>query len=141
MDLELYYNSRGTLVPPLQPASWGVPCQYIWNGTSGGFGFSDNQGLSDFVLLVQFGVRILISVLTFLTLILVFWYSEMERRLLVVRLHLSDSIGLFSSPLAYNLIVELIICAFHLPPGFNGIRPEFQLVTFIRLYNLIKVST
>ena len=139
VDLELYYMSRGTLVPPKQPAAWGVPCEYIWNGTNGGYGFKDNQGLSDFVKLGQFGVRILISFFTLITLVLVYWYSELERRLLVVKNHLSDNIGLFSSPLANNLVIELIVCAFHLPPGVNILKSEFQLITFVRLYNIVKV--
>jgi hypothetical protein len=71
---------------------------------------------------------------------MVIWYSELERRLLVVRNHLSDSIKLFSSPLAQGLICELVLCSFHLPPGFQGLRPEYQLITFLRLYNMVKVS-
>ena len=139
VDLELHYASLGSLRPPTRPSALGESCEYVWNGT-GGYGFRDNESLTDFLKVCQIGVRILISVLTVVTLLMVYWYSELERRLLVVRNHLSDSIGLFSSPLANNLILELSISAFHLPPKFDYLKPEFQLVTFLRLYNMIKVS-
>ena len=112
----------------------GAPCRYSWNKTdTGGFGFRDNSGLKDFLGVIQFTVRIVISTMTLFTLLLVYWYSELERRLLVVQNHLSDNIGLFSSPLAIGLYMEFIICLFHLPPGFEFLVPEFQLITFIRL--------
>ena len=69
---------------PLKTA-WGVPCQFSWNTTSGGFGFRDNQGLKDFLSLCQFGTRLLISFITLVTLTMVYWYTELERRLFVVR--------------------------------------------------------
>ena len=50
--------------------------------------------------------RFLISCLTILTLILVWWYSELERRLLVVRHHLCREMNLLCSPLAGQFILE-----------------------------------
>jgi len=138
VDLELNYALKGTQLPTDRPPAWGVPCQFSWNTTSGGFGFRDNQGLKDFLSLCQFGTRLLISFITLVTLTMVYWYTELERRLFVVRNHLSDTIGLMESPLAPKLCVELFACMIHIPPGVTAIVPEFQLFTFVRLYNITK---
>ena len=71
---------------------------------------------------------------------LIWWYTELERRLLVVKHHLSDSIRLLQSPLAPGLYLELFICFIHVPPGLtdNLVRAEWQLLTFIRLYHITK---
>ena len=45
------------------------------------------------------------------------------------------------SPLAPKLCVELFACMIHIPPGVTAIVPEFQLFTFVRLYNITKVRT
>ena len=88
---------------------------------------------------ISFSVRVTISALTVLSLCLIWWYTELERRLLVVRHHLSDSINLFNSPLASGLYVELLCCLIHVPPSVAVLRPEWQLLTFIRLYHIVKV--
>jgi len=87
---------------------------------------------------ISFSVRVTISALTVLSLCLIWWYTELERRLLVVRHHLSDSINLFNSPLASGLYIELICCLIHVPPSVAVLRPEWQLLTFIRLYHIVK---
>ena len=89
---------------------------------------------------ISFSVRVTISALTVLSLCLIWWYTELERRLLVVRHHLSDSINLFNSPLASGLYVELLCCLIHVPPSVAVLRPEWQLLTFIRLYHIVKVT-
>ena len=89
---------------------------------------------------ISFSVRVTISALTVLSLCLIWWYTELERRLLVVRHHLSDSINLFNSPLASGLYVELLCCLIHVPPSVAVLRPEWQLLTFIRLYHIVKVK-
>ena len=88
---------------------------------------------------ISFSVRVTISALTVLSLCLIWWYTELERRLLVVRHHLSDSINLFNSPLASGLYIELLCCLIHVPPSVTVLRPEWQLLTFIRLYHIVKV--
>ena len=59
---------------------------------------------------------------------------------MVVKHHLSDSIRLLQSPLAAGLYLELFICFIHVPPGVTDsiVRPEWQLLTFIRLYHITK---
>ena len=57
---------------------------------------------------VQFAVRVGILALTMLTFGLVWWYQELERRLLVVRHHLSSNVSLMCSPLMTPFSLELI---------------------------------
>ena len=57
---------------------------------------------------VQFAVRVGILALTMLTFGLVWWYQELERRLLVVRHHLSSNVSLMCSPLMTPFTLELI---------------------------------
>lgn len=69
---------------------------------------------------------------------LIWWYQELERRLLVVRHHLSEDIPLICSPLSPGLCIELFLNVFHLPPGLQ-FPSECQLIIFIRIYHIVKV--
>ena len=69
---------------------------------------------------------------------LIWWYQELERRLLVVRHHLSEEIPLLCSPLSPNLCIELLLSSIHLPPG-PSLPSECQLIIFIRIYHIVKV--
>ena len=73
---------------------------------------------------------------------LIWWYVELERRLLVARHHLQEKLSLLSSPLGPTLILELLISSLHLPPiisNWTGIKAEIQLVSFLKLYHIVKV--
>ena len=81
----------------------------------------------EYLLGVLFAVRVGISSLTILTLGLVWWYQELERRLLVVRHHLSQNVPLLCSPLMTSFVLELTVNLIHLPPGISSrTPPEFQ---------------
>ena len=72
--------------------------------------------------------------------ILLWWYAELERRLLVLRSHLSEGVYLFETPLAIHFYVELVLCMIHLPPMKSSLPIELQLNTFLRLYQVLKVN-
>ena len=84
-----------------------------WNLTTSDI--DSQQKIRNFLKGISFSVRVTISALTVLesiilqvsyymshniifkkSLCLIWWYTELERRLLVVRYHLSDSIHLFN---------------------------------------------
>jgi hypothetical protein len=140
LDIEITYAEKGKMIPPSMPPIPLQKCQYrnCWNLTTSDI--DSQQKIRNFLKGISFSVRVTISALTVLSLCLIWWYTELERRLLVVRYHLSDSIHLFNSPLAPGLYLELLCCVVHVPPclGTDMIRPEWQLVTFIRLYHIVK---
>ena len=76
--------------------------------------------------------------------IVLYWYVELERRLLVLRHAFVDEIGLIRSPLLRGYILQLLLTSFHIPPFINFfapskyLSPEFQLFTFIRLFHIMK---
>ena len=98
----------------------------------------DVQVNDEYLRGVLFAVRVGISSLTVLTLGLVWWYQELERRLLVVRHHLSQNVPLLCSPLMTSFVLELSVNFIHLPPGIDRSPPEFQLFVFIRIYHVVK---
>ena len=84
----------------------------------------------------QLESQITISLLTLVTMVLLWWYAELERRLLVLRRkvflafffiffkfssmlnsysHLSEGVYLFQTPLALHFYMELVMCMLHLP--------------------------
>ncbi|CAG5080528.1 Oidioi.mRNA.OKI2018_I69.PAR.g9631.t1.cds [Oikopleura dioica] len=146
LDIELNYKEKGDIVGVVEDTCVvkNPGCQFSWNenATQNSSILENNPGQQTkrhFFKALAFAVRVTISVLTVLTVGLIWWYSELERRLLVVRHHLSDSVNLFFSPLAGALYAELILCVIHLPPGFPKFFPtEMQLVTFARLYHIVK---
>ena len=104
-----------------------------------------------------------ITFLTLLSSIELYWYVELERRLLVLRHAFVDDIGIFRSPLLRHYIFELLITCLHIPeiyftfidwtrldwiieimikPFINFplsiLRPEFQLFSFVRLLHIMK---
>ena len=74
---------------------------------------------------------------------LIWWYVELERRLLVARHHLQERLSLILSPLGRSLLVELFISSLHLPPVIShwgpGVKAELQLISFFKLYHVVKV--
>ena len=69
--------------------------------------------------------------------LLIWWYAELERRLLVIRHHLMEEIGLMQSPLSRYYFFELCLSMIHLPP-YTQMFNEFQLVMFCRLIHVVK---
>ena len=129
-----WYDSYGMthISNRIKPPIFGKPCQF--NNSS-----SSSPQSEGYLQGVLFAVRVLISALTVLTMGLVWWYQELERRLLVVRHHLSQNVSLFCSPLMASFVLELFINGIHLPPGFESpVVPEFQLFIFIRIYHVVK---
>ena len=67
-----------------------------------------------------------------MTLILIWWYSELERRLLVLRRQLpSESTILSFSPLAFWFYLELAISSIHVPI-FSKLENDFSISFFLR---------
>ena len=137
LDIELYYKSKGSLIPPALPPKIGEPCLYRPNNRTTSR-YLDNSINEEYLRGVLFAVRVGISSLTILTLGLVWWYQELERRLLVVRHHLSQNVPLLCSPLMTSFVLELTVNLIHLPPGIQRSPPEFQLFVFIRIYHVVK---
>jgi len=85
---------------------WGMNCSYTWENANGTYSDSQVGQIKDVLGHTSTVTRFLISCLTALTLILVWWYSELERRLLVVKHHLCREMNLLCSPLAAQFILE-----------------------------------
>ena len=85
LDIELYYKSKGSLIPPDYPPRIGAPCTYRPNNYTTSRSVDEGQVNEEYLRGVLFAVRVGISSLTILTLGLVWWYQELERRLLVDR--------------------------------------------------------
>ena len=84
VDLEIHYASHGQMVKPPQPPDFGIPCHFTWNSTV----FQNGQtGLIIFSQFLSTVTRTSISVMTLISSALIWWYSELERRLLVIRHH------------------------------------------------------
>lgn len=75
---------------------------------------------------------------------LIWWYVELERRLLVARHHLQERLSLILSPLGPSLMLEIMVSALHLPPVISylgsGVKAELQLLSFLKLYHIVKVK-
>jgi len=136
LDIEIIYAIKGKMIEPMMPPIPNQRCEFQWNSTETTDASRDK--IESFLKGISFSVRVTISALTVLSLCLIWWYTELERRLLVVRHHLSDSVPLFNSPLAPGLYVELLCCIVHVPPCMNMFPPEWQLITFVRLYHIVK---
>ena len=106
IDLELYYTSRGYLSLLSRPMPWGMNCSYTWESANGTYSDFQVGQIKTVLGHTSTVTRFLISCLTALTLILVWWYSELERRLLVVKHHLCREMNLLCSPLAAQFILE-----------------------------------
>lgn len=115
LDLEIYYCSLGELIPPGRPASFGQECEYSWHkigidpdpgdGSGGTTGGNETDYMSEVpTLLLHCGytIKTLITILSCVSVLLVWWYTELERRLLVIRHHLCGEINLLFTPLARN---------------------------------------
>ena len=104
VDLEIHYASHGQMVKPPQPPDFGIPCHFTWNSTV----FQNGQnGLIIFSEFLSTVTRTSISIMTIISSALIWWYSELERRLLVIRHHLVEEIGLIRSPLSRHYMFEL----------------------------------
>lgn len=104
VDLEIHYASHGQMVKPPQPPDFGIPCHFTWNSTV----FKNGQtGLIIFSEFLSTVTRTSISIMTIISSALIWWYSELERRLLVIRHHLVEEIGLIRSPLSRHYMFEL----------------------------------
>ena len=98
--------------------------------------------LVDFLDHVGALIKTLISVFSLCSIILVWWYAELERRLLVIRHHLCAEVSLMFSPLARGFFLEVFINMLHVPPRslcWVKLSPEFQLFNFLRLYQVMKM--
>ena len=126
------------MIPPNYPPRIGAPCTYRPNNYTISRTVDEVQVNDEYLRGVLFAVRVGISSLTVLTLGLVWWYQELERRLLVVRHHLSQNVPLLCSPLMTSFVLELSVNFIHLPPGIDRSPPEFQLFVFIRIYHVVK---
>ena len=84
----------------------------------------------------------MISTFTMCSLVLVWWYAELERRLLVIKHHLCAEVSLIFSPLARGFLLEILICVLHVPPrtlDWFNLPAEFQLLNFLGLYQIMKL--
>ena len=97
LDIELHYKVKGQIIEVIEENTCLVKnpgCQFSWNQNETSpivENFTQTSTLSrekqqEFFKALGFAVRVTISCLTVLTLGLIWWYSELERRLLVVRL-------------------------------------------------------
>ncbi|CAG5095448.1 Oidioi.mRNA.OKI2018_I69.XSR.g14193.t1.cds [Oikopleura dioica] len=143
--IELEFDSAGEMTPPQKHYSGKAEiCEYKWENSQLNFGNATGGDGSQERLkfLLKFyaqGYKAAITLMTIMTLILIWWYSELERRLLVLRRQLpSESTILSFSPLAFWFYLELAISSVHVPIFNVGLPKEMQLMTFLRLYHLIK---
>ena len=100
------------------------------------------EELVDFLDHVGALIKTLISVFSLFSLFLVWWYAELERRLLIIRHHMCAEVGLMFSPLARGFFCEVFINLLHVPPRslpWINLSPEFQLCNFLRLYQVMKL--
>ncbi len=145
--LELEFDAFGQMTPPQKHYS-GNPkiCDYDWQNSALivaiGNKTQEAKTAERLSFLLQFyaqGYKAIITMMTMMTLILIWWYSELERRLLVLRRQLpAESTILSFSPLAFWFYVELAMSSLHVPVWSTGVPREVQLMTFLRLYHLIK---
>lgn len=121
IDVEFYYSRFGTMVTPralypdshspAHPAGVYAPCSF------------NHSNAQPIMMKFSYFTRSLILFLTgnkaavpwFLTnfvavcnMWLIWWYTELERRLLVARHHLQEKSSLFLGPLTTNLMIELV---------------------------------
>ena len=67
------------------------------------------EELVDFLDHVGALIKTLISVFSLFSVFLVWWYAELERRLLIIRHHMCAEVGLMFSPLARGFFCEVFI--------------------------------
>ena len=92
LDIELHYKVKGEIIEVIEENTCLIKnpgCQFFWNETASNVEnntlISSKKKQKEFFKALGFAVRVTISCLTVLTLGLIWWYSELERRLLVVR--------------------------------------------------------
>ena len=92
LDIELHYKVKGQIQEVVEESTCLVKnpgCQFSWNQNESilenNTAVFSRKKQQDFFKALGFAVRVTISCLTVLTLGLIWWYSELERRLLVVR--------------------------------------------------------
>ena len=110
VDLEIHYASHGQMVKPPQPPDFGIPCHFTWNSTV----FQNGQsGLIIFSQFLSTVTRTSISVMTLISSALIWWYSELERRLLVIRPGIHGPIPSFQNQIGPNLELRYLgsICS------------------------------
>ncbi|CAG5086368.1 Oidioi.mRNA.OKI2018_I69.PAR.g11190.t1.cds [Oikopleura dioica] len=103
IDVEFYYSRFGELITPRRlyptvthPAGVFAPCHF--NQTSA----------QPIMMSFSYFTRSLILFLTLCNMWLIWWYTELERRLLVARHHLQEQSSLLLGPLTTNLMIELV---------------------------------
>jgi len=68
------------------------------------------------------------------------YYSGVLRLMRIRRDLISGKTGVLTSPLAIFFLFECFLCSLQIPPGAETtIHPEWQLVSIIRLYQVIKL--
>ena len=110
VDLEIHYASHGQMVKPPQPPDFGIPCHFTWNSTV----FQNGQsGLIIFSQFLSTVTRTSISIMTLISSALIWWYSELERRLLVIRPGIHGPIPSFQNQIGPNLELRYLgsICS------------------------------
>ena len=153
IDIEIYHGVKGNMNMPSRPAIFGESCSYNWVDYTNNSRTMDESQIAQIQHLGGFldnfvkgepsrtytdkNDSVTITLLTIGLAFLIWWYAELERRLLVIRHHLMEEIGLIQSPLSRYYLFELVISIIHLPP-YTGLRTELQLLMFFRLMHLIK---
>ena len=79
------------------------------------------------------GLLALISV--FMIFSLYQYYSGELRVMRIKRYLIRGQTGVLTSPMAILFVLECLLCCLHIPPGVEAkIKPEWQLIPMIRLY-------
>ena len=82
IDVEVHYTEHGDQRPPPKPGRYGESCQY-----TGNISLYQNQSaeLKESSIIIGTIIKCFVSLLTSLSMLLLYWYAELERRLLVIR--------------------------------------------------------
>ncbi|XP_077862808.1 small conductance calcium-activated potassium channel protein 2-like [Saccoglossus kowalevskii] len=86
-------------------------------------------------LLIVIGLKSAVSFITILTVGALYYYYNQQTKMLIIKHHLPDNSTVLASPLRTFYLVELCICASHVPPLLEFYIPEeLQLCIFLRFY-------
>ncbi|XP_070558128.1 intermediate conductance calcium-activated potassium channel protein 4-like [Ptychodera flava] len=84
---------------------------------------------------IVFILKIAISVDSVLTVAALYYFYYKQCRMLIIKHHLPETATVLTSPLRGYYLVELFVCAFHVPPLLDTYVPaELQLLIFLRFY-------
>ena len=77
IDIELFYCSLGYMETPPKPPQFGVNCNFSWEHTfiPGNYGSSEIEEIPNLISHVCIVVRFIITTLTVLTILLIWWYT------------------------------------------------------------------